>query len=229
MKGDHISALVFDMDGLLLDSERIMRDVWRRAAAMQSCVLDDDLYVGLIGTTERDAVDRLIARFGEALDPVALLEQVRRGERVLQTEAVPLRPGALELLDWARAVELPCAVATSTRRANAAARLARAGVVDRFVTIVGGDDVERGKPHPDIYERAARELGLETSACVALEDSEHGVLAASRAGMCTIMVPDLVPPSARAREAAVAIATSLHEVIDWLRTRQEGRRPETGP
>ena len=115
-----------------------------------------------------------------------------------------------------KALAIPRAVATSTRRDRARSKLARASLLPRFHAIVGGDDVARGKPAPDIYVEAARRLGASAARCLALEDSEPGVRSALAAGMTPIMVPDMHPPSADLIALDLVVLPSLHDVLAHL-------------
>ena len=127
-------------------------------------------------------------------------------------EGIALKPGLLDLLDWLEARRIPKAVATSTRRDRAQAKLARTALLPRFVALVGGDEVARGKPEPDIFLAAAARLGEAAQHCLVLEDSEPGVRAALAAGMTPIMVPDLHAPSDDLVALEPLILESLAEV-----------------
>ena len=133
-------------------------------------------------------------------------------DAIVEREGIALKPGLLDLLDWLEARRIPKAVATSTRRDRAQAKLARTALLSRFVALVGGDEVARGKPAPDIFLAAAARLGEAAQHCVVLEDSEPGVRAALAAGMTPIMVPDLHAPSADLVALEPLILESLAEV-----------------
>ena len=135
---------------------------------------------------------------------------------LLQREGVPLKQGLLELLDFLDRKRIARAVATSTRTANAKRRLEDVGVLERFEAVVGGEQVERGKPAPDIYLRAAACLGRSPDECVVLEDSRHGVRAGAAAGMAVILVPDICPIDRETELLAACTAPSLVAVIPRL-------------
>jgi HAD superfamily hydrolase (TIGR01509 family) len=130
---------------------------------------------------------------------------------------IPVKPGLLELVDFLEAHEIPRAVATSTATDFAIQKLNRAGVLRHFQVVIGGDQVFRGKPDPDIYLLAAGRIKQRPQDCLALEDSEPGVLAAAAAGMQTVLIPDLVPPSAAALSAARFVVPSLLDVIPVMK------------
>jgi HAD superfamily hydrolase (TIGR01509 family) len=212
-----VGAVIFDMDGLLLDTEALARRTWGEAAADCGVDLDDALFASLIGRTRRESGAMLEEAFGSSFS--LELFRMRCGERwtacIVET-GIPVKTGAMELLDTLDAAGLPRAVATSTSREGARRSLETAGILERFDHVVTGDMVERGKPAPDIFLLAAERLGVEPERCVVLEDSHYGVMAAHAAGMSPIMVPDLLAPTEEIERLAVAVVTSLHDVRDAL-------------
>jgi len=205
-----VSALVLDMDGLMLDTEPIYRASWQKAAAELGYEITDHAYEAFIGRRTEDAERELAARTG----PTFPIDRFRVRWPVVWHEiagkGITKRSGLDALLDFAMGRTLRLAVATSTQRTLAELTL-RAGRLDarRFEVIVTGDEVAHGKPAPDIYLEAARRLTLAAAACVALEDSDAGVLSASRAGMTALMVPDMKPPAPDAAESAFRVLASL--------------------
>src|SRR5207244_841465 len=135
---------------------------------------------------------------------------------LLQREGVPHKDGLFELLDFLDRKRIARAVATSTRTANAKRRLDAVGVLGRFEAVVGGEQVERGKPAPDIYLRAAACLACSPDECVVLEDSRYGVRAGVAAGMAVILVPDICPIDRETEQLAACSAPSLMDVIPKL-------------
>lgn len=210
------AALVCDMDGLLLDTEQLIR----AAMTAELNALGHDFsaarFAELIGEPA-DANDaRLLEWYGGAVDPQALRRAVARRIETDWGKARPLKPGVTALLAGARALGLPLAVATSTGRDAALSHLSHSGIADQFDAIVTRDDVARGKPYPDLFLAAAQRLGVAPPEALALEDSHSGVRAAHAAGVPVIMVPDLLPATAEMAALAVAIASDLHEVAHWL-------------
>lgn len=208
-----ITALVFDMDGLMLDTEPIYRASWQRTAAELGWEITDEGYEPFLGRRTEDAERDLAQRFGPTFPidafharwPVLWHEIAAQGLRVM--------PGVHALLDLAAAHRLPLALATSTERGLALRTLGYGGfTADRFRVMVTGDEIAHGKPAPDIYLEAARRLGIPPARCAAFEDSDAGTLSARRAGMTVFQVPDMKTPSAEARAAAHHVLTSLVEV-----------------
>jgi len=212
-----LKAVIFDMDGLILDTERVAMRAWMSAAAAHGLNLDESVYHGLIGLSGEAGRDYL--RRQSWTD--AAIHQLEKAAwhnyvELLDAEGVPHKDGLFELLDFLDAKRLPRAVATSTKTANARRRLRKVGVLQRFDAIVGGDQVEHGKPAPDIFLRAAACLDRCAQDCVVLEDSRNGVRAGAAAGMRVILVPDICPIDVETEQLASCTAESLHHVIAKL-------------
>ncbi len=209
------AAVVLDLDGLMIDTESIARKAWQAAAVELGYVIEDELFSTFIGRRDPDCDAELLARFGDVF-PIDAFRSKRNEvwRKLVEEHGIPPRPGLMELLAAVENHMLPTAIATSSFYDSAMFKLSAAGLAGRFSILVTGDQIVRGKPDPDIYLKAATHLGVAPDQCVALEDSTAGVLAASRAGMITLLVPDdgAVPPQ-EAREAAYRVITSLHEAI----------------
>ena len=206
-------AVIFDMDGLMLDTESLGRETWREAAATIGIDFDLALLPAMIGRNYRDCREMLREHYGPAY-PVERLTAacLVTFDAIVAREGIAQKPGLTELLDWLEREDVVRAVATSTRRDRAEAQLLRQGLLARFATLVGGNEVERGKPEPDIFLLAATRLGVAAADCVVLEDSEPGVRAALAAGMIPIMVPDLHGPSTALLAREPLVLPSLHDV-----------------
>ena len=211
-----LEAVVCDMDGLLLDSEAAHWRTMREAAADLGFEFPDALFLRTVGV-DRPRNRALIAAEMGADFPLELFyeDSDLRFEAMIR-EGLPLRPGAHELLDALDALKLPRAVATSTAAPWAQERLRHAGLLDRIDAVVTLSDVARPKPAPDPYLRAVERLGVRAGHTLAVEDSHNGVRAASRAGLVTIMVPDLLPPTAETDALVAATLPSLHDVASLL-------------
>jgi HAD superfamily hydrolase (TIGR01509 family) len=212
-----IEAVVFDMDGLLIDSEGLVRVGMKRAAATMGVDLPDSLCSSMIGLPFPECKSMIVDHFGPDFPMEAFLVEERREIEALFVEGVALKAGVRELLAHVDALGLPRAVATSSGRASVALNLGQHGLLEGFKAIVSREDVQRHKPYPDPYLRAAERLGVAPAACLALEDSHNGVRAAHAAGMMTVMVPDLLHPTEEMHAMCARIADSLHEVLELLR------------
>ncbi|WKA27691.1 HAD family hydrolase [Bradyrhizobium roseum] len=216
----NVSAVLLDMDGTLLDTEKIYFD--SLVAALHAHGYGDDApalchaMVGLPGPAcEAMLLDRYGARF-----PLTEINRAYVANRDRFMEAgLPLKPCTLELLDGLAAADCPMAIVTSSSRRNAERNLSLAGIRARFDTVLTLDDVTHGKPSPDLYLLAAARLGHAPEACVAVEDSNHGVTASHAAGAITIMVPDMTPPTDETRAKCAAVLPDLGAVLAMLRER----------
>ena len=211
------AAVIFDMDGLLLDTERIAYDAFQKACAELGTRVDKALYLSCIGTNMEETNRILRAGMGEEF-PLDRLLEVWEGlySDAALKQPVPLKQGAENLLRRLSDDGWEMAVATSTEHAWASVKLRNAGILDRFRFVVAGDQVSNGKPDPEIYTTAAERLGFSPGSCLALEDSDNGVRAAHAAGLRVIQVPDMVPPSPDVLALGHAVMASLHEVADHL-------------
>ena len=209
------TAAVFDMDGLLLDSERPIRDAWLRAAAALGVHLSGADYLGVVGLNHVDSWTRMLALFGG--DETLLATAQRRVDDLLANGApFAAKPGAARLLRALREAGIACAVASSTHHAEVRRRLARADLLGHFDAICGGDEVPRGKPDPDLYLLALQRLGATPGSTMAFEDSGHGVQAAIAAGLATVAVPDLKSPSPEWLARCIAVLPSLDEACAYV-------------
>lgn len=209
-----VRAVIFDMDGLLLDSERLAYAIGRDVSRDMGIPWRHEVALQMIGLNSREHERLLKGAYGEDYPVDAHhAEFGRRYEAAIAAGEIPLKPGVGELLDALDRLGLPRAVATSTRRSRALPKLAAVGVLARFDGVVGGDEVSRGKPAPDIFIAAARLLGVAPQACVVLEDSNPGVRGALACGAQALMVPDMLAPDPELLAAGALRCDSLHEVL----------------
>jgi HAD superfamily hydrolase (TIGR01509 family) len=208
-------AVIFDMDGLMLDTERIAMITCRRAAEGFGDVIADEIYLQGIGRTVEDT-RRIFCGVLGADFPFNEIRSRRLaytyGEEYVHRYGLPKKPGLIEVLELLQGCSVPKAVATSTRREDACDRLRTAELFHCFDAIVGGDEVVHGKPAPDLFLLAAERLKITPTECIVLEDSDAGIRAARAAGMTPILVPDLKAPSDEVKALAYRIYPSLHEV-----------------
>ncbi len=212
-----IRAVIFDLDGVILDSQRLATDAWTRAVATFGYRLTADLNLQLIGRNARDSDAILRAALGADF-PVDAVRQTARQffSDLTQERGIPVKPGVEALLSFLEARAVRTAVATSSSRAGCARHLQRANLLQRFAVLVCGDEVKEGKPSPEIFLTAARLLGTSPEACIVLEDSFTGIRAAHAAGMIPIMVPDLLPPDEEIRTQAYTVVPTLDQARDVI-------------
>lgn len=203
------SALLFDMDGLMIDTESLSARAWQHAAEALHIPLQAAHLHHMVGLSTEHCLEYLKQALPDA-DITACGQLARaRYHQALHHEAIPLKPGILALLQWCDQIGMPRAVATATQRKLADIKLTRTGLASYFPHSVCGDEVARSKPAPDVYLKAAAMLGLPPAECIVLEDSQHGALAALAAGMRVIVVPDLVTPGADITKQALAVCQDL--------------------
>ncbi len=202
-------AVVFDMDGLLLDTERVYFEAFRTALTILGLPQDDNLFRRLVGTNNvlgrRMLTEGLSGRVTlEEFDAVWESEIEQR-----LTDCIPVKPGVRAVAKHLRDRDIPYIIATSTQTEKAHLYLDRAGLSTLFQDVVGGDQVGASKPAPDIYLHAIARLGCDPATCVAFEDSPNGVRAAHAAGLITVQVPDIVAPDAELRSLGHYIASDI--------------------
>lgn len=210
IRAGNFKAAVFDMDGLLIDSERFIMKAWVEGAQALGFPLAPADFVQVIGLAAQQGNAMLAGFLGGERAFEATAAHVRASLRRDGAEPVfPIKNGAMALLQALRDAGVPCGVASSSRVEEIRHRLGAVDVLRYFSSVTGGDEVERGKPDPAIYLLAAARLGVDPADCIAFEDSENGAKAAQAAGIRVVIVPDLRQPSPE-------IAARAHGVIDSL-------------
>jgi len=211
-------AVIFDMDGLIFDTEPLYRDAILAAAGDGGHDLPLTFYLSTIGLPEEAIRALLNERFGTGFDFEGFWTRASKRYYELVALQLRLKAGVVELLDLLDDLRLPRAIATSSRHEDVRHHLDAHSLLDRFHAVVAQGDYARGKPNPDPYLNAAERLGVEPAVCVALEDSYNGVRAASNAGMMTIMVPDLQAATAEMEKLCVYIAQDLRQVCALMKS-----------
>jgi HAD superfamily hydrolase (TIGR01509 family) len=219
MKTTGVEAVIFDMDGVILDSEGPATMAWKRAMADLGYRLTDELNQQLIGRNVPDSNAILRSTLGADFPAEAARQGATRlFAELTAAQGIPVKSGLAGLLDFLDAKELKRAVATSTAREDCERALTRCKLLERFKVIVCGDEVAVGKPAPDIFLRAAKLLEAAPEACVVLEDSFAGIRAAHAARMIPIMVPDRLQPDDTIRRLAHTVVPSLAEAREVIAT-----------
>jgi HAD superfamily hydrolase (TIGR01509 family) len=217
-----VRAVVFDMDGLIFNTEDIYRDAVMAAAAETRHDVPLPFYLSTVGLSGAATRLAFIERFGDSFDYKTFWTAASNRFAEMVRSQLRLKAGVTELLDLLDSINLPRAICTSSRHEDVHNNLAVGGLVGRFQFIIAQGDYAGGKPHPAPFLKAAERLGIAPESCVALEDSYHGVRSAAGAGMMTIMVPDLFPPTDDMKELCVGIARNLHEVCSLIAAQTRG-------
>jgi len=221
MNGRRPHAVVLDMDGTLLDTEPLAARAWSDAAAAIGVAFDPSLAHRMIGRTFADCRGLVVERHGTDYPTDRLMSGWHAAyDAIVERDGLALKPGVAALFDWLDAQGIVRAVATSTRRERARTKLEHTRLWTRIDALVGGDEVERGKPDPAIYRLAAERLGVAPADCIAFEDSENGARAAQAAGVRVVIVPDLKHPpedvAARAHGVIDSLADAIAHVPHWF-------------
>lgn len=220
------AAVIFDMDGLLFDTETLYQEAIVMAAAAKGHDVASGIFVRTIGLPHHHVRSLLLGHFGDAFPIDDFLTAWTEHFWILAETRLALKPGAVELLDALDELGLSRAIATSSMHRTVQHHLTSHGLTERFHAIVGNGDYTAGKPAPDPFLKAADRLGVDPRLCLALEDSHNGVRSACAAGMMTVMVPDLLPPTDVMRDLCVAVIADLHGVRQLLLDTRAGHSAE---
>ncbi|MET3614570.1 HAD superfamily hydrolase (TIGR01509 family) [Rhizobium aquaticum] len=206
------AAVIFDMDGLLFNTETLSFESAVTAAAHFGHTVDWELFRTLIGRQWPDIRTRLMSGLGNTFDAEAFRPVWISHYETLLKLRLDIKPGVIEILDLLDRLEIPRAIATSSPRDKVDFKIGTFDITRRFHAIVAQGDYPKGKPEPDPFLMAADRLGVDPAACLALEDSHNGIRSAHAAGMMAVMVPDLLDPTDEIRPFCTAVAHDLHEV-----------------
>jgi HAD superfamily hydrolase (TIGR01509 family) len=214
----NIKAFIFDMDGLIFDTERLNAEAWRCAQEEVGHSLTSELIHGMIGRRVQDSLTLVQSHFGDTASVASLFEsQDRHYDRLIREKPIPVKRGIREMLEYLRHEKIPACVATGTVTDRALYKLNSVALVDYFSGVIGADQVIHGKPSPEIFLKAAAVLKMEPQDCVVFEDSGPGIRAAHDAGTVPVLIPDLQEPTAQTRALAKYEFVSMLECLNCLR------------
>lgn len=212
-----ITSVIFDMDGVIFDSERLVLDCWEKVGEKYGIADIRQVFTECIGTNNRKTQEIVYAHYGASFP----YEEFRKEasvffQKYLKDEGLPVKKGVRELLQYLQKEGIPIGLASSTRQAVVEEELRQAGLCDYFQVIMGGDKLKRSKPEPDIYLMTCEKMGTFPENTYAIEDSHNGIRSAYSAGMMPIMVPDLLQVTDEMKEKSVAIFDDLLQVIQYF-------------
>lgn len=213
-----IKGVVFDMDGLMFDTERLTYEIINQTMTADGYHYSLDFYKETVGKRSVDVVAMYKENFGDEFDYQAM--KVKNMDIFWDYTAkngVPAKKGLYELLDFLKENNIKLALATSTTRKSATEILRRGKVIDYFDALMCADSVTKGKPDPEVFTKACQALELKPKECLGLEDSFNGIISSSNAGLITVMIPDLIPPTEEIKSRCCKICNDLTEIIELLK------------
>ena len=211
------SAVIFDMDGVIFDSERLVLECWEKIGEKYHLEGMRDAFLPCIGTNDVRTREIVLERYGADFPYDEFRrESSRLYHSIVDRGGLPVKTGVKVLLLYLKEHTIPLALASSTRLEVVTQELKQAGLYEYFGVVMGGDQLKRSKPEPDIYLMTCEKLGVQPACTYAIEDSYNGIRSAYSAGMKPIMVPDMLQPTEEMREKSVVVLDDLLQVRDWF-------------
>ena len=211
------SAVVFDMDGIIFDSERLALECWEKIGAEYHLEGMREAFLPCIGTNNVKTKEIVLERYGRDFPYDDFSTKASKlFHEITDQGGLPVKAGVQELLTYLKENGIPIALASSTRLETVTQELKQAGLYEFFGVVMGGDQLKRSKPEPDIYLMTCEKLGVQPTCTYAIEDSYNGIRSAYSAGMKPIMVPDMLPPTDEMRDKSIAVLDDLLQVKDWF-------------
>lgn len=212
-----LTGVIFDMDGLIYDSERMFFRHKLTVMKEYGYTETEENYSKTLGLTGETLKQTVLSLYGEDYPYFEISQKARKAMmQTIKKEGLPIKPGIVPLLQYLNSYEIPCAIASSTHIEYIKEYLAATSLSSYFQAIIGGDMIANSKPAPDIFLEAARQLRCEPEHCLVLEDSENGILAAHRAGIPVIGIPDMKYPAPEYIDMTFALLESAEAVLAML-------------
>lgn len=212
-----LHGIVFDVDGVLFDTERLTQQTWRAVSREMGWPQVGEAYLEFVGQNRTDIFRKMVEMFGQEFPKESFMKICSAFSQArMERDGVPIKPGVREILTFLQERGVPTALATSTGRPRTERRLEMTGLAPYFSAVITGDRVTHSKPDPEIYLLACEALGTAPEHTLAIEDSRNGILSASRAGMPVIMVPDMIPPTPELEALILRKCGDLNQVRAFL-------------
>lgn len=218
-----VNGVIFDMDGLIFDTEKLYYEGTKTVAERMDIPYEKETYLRFVGVADEVVwghYHELYADFGKETVEQFIKGAYAEALQMIHDGRAELKPGVEDLLEYLNTRQIPKVLASSNNRKTIDLLLEKSGLKREFAEIISREDVHRAKPDPEIFELAAERLGTGKRETLVLEDSDNGVIAASRAGIPVIMVPDLIAPTVDLRERALRVFDSLAEVPQFLENKK---------
>lgn len=216
---------IFDMDGILFDTEKVYQETWRELAQERGIDLGDTFTKTITGTSGKHMQD-IIEQYYQTADGLPIIEECMKRVRQKLDVHVPVKKGVPEILEYFRGQGVKMAVASSSFKNQIQANLTKSGLAEYFDEVISGTELKRGKPAPDIFIHAAECLGYAPDECYVFEDSANGIRAGHAAGCVTIMIPDLIEPTEEIVSLCAKVCRDFFEVKDDIISGQPERTNE---
>lgn len=213
-----LKAVIFDMDGLMIDSERVTFEGYGISLVKRGYHDSEEFYKTTLGTTAKTTYELYKKEYGDNIPFYDILEEVHEYmENLFETKGVPLKKGLIELLQYLKDNQYKTIVATSSYRDRVNKIFDKADLHQYFDDYICGNEVENGKPNPEIFIKACEKLGVEPNEAIVLEDSEMGILAAYGAHIPVICVPDMKYPEDSYKDMTFKVVDSLYDVLEYIK------------
>ena len=213
-----IKAIIFDMDGLMIDSERVTFECYQERLKDMNLTMDEEFYKTLLGKPIKGIYQRFYDVYGNDFPIENVIQDVHQlmAER-FETEGVPVKKGLVELLHYLKDNNYKTIVATSSNRDRVDKILAQAKITEFFDDSICGDEVTKGKPNPEVFLKSCQKLGVNVDEAIVLEDSEAGIQASYDANIKVICIPDMKYPEKQYEDKTFKILKDLTEVTAYLK------------